>query len=333
MQLEEIYRPIQQELRDVEEVLRTNLVGTRNEAIAEMGRYLLDTKGKRLRPALLILSAKATQQQPAMTKESVIALGAAVELLHKASLIHDDVIDHASMRYYKPTINLRYDQEISIVLGDYLYSVGFELIASCRNTDIVSCITQTTKAMCEGELAQVCERDNLDLARERYTVIVKNKTARLFAASCQVGAMISNCGDSLENAMKEYGLNFGIAFQIVDDCLDLLSQEQEIGKDVGCDFRMAELTLPMLNLLSVGSIDREGLVALLKRRDDKNAFCEIKERFLNSEALDKTKEDARAYIRKAQTELDGLENSEFKRSLMGLGDFLEKRIELFQFNH
>lgn len=328
MQLDEIYRPIQQELRDVEEVLKANLANAKSKAIAEIGSYLLDTKGKRLRPALLILSAKATQQQPAMTQRSVISLGAAVELLHKASLIHDDVIDHAHKRYYKPTINLRYDQDVSIVLGDYLYSVGFELIASCRNSDVVSCISQATKAMCEGELAQVCERDNFELARERYLIIIKNKTAGLFAASCQVGAIASNSNPLFQNAMKEYGLNFGMAFQIVDDCLDLLSKEQEIGKDVGSDFKMAELTLPMLNLLSVGSIEKEELLDLLKSRDEA-AFSKIKERFMNSRAVHKTKEDTRFYIRKAQAELDGLENSEFKRSLIGLGDFLEKRAEVF----
>ncbi len=111
--------------------------------------------------------------------------------------------------------------------------------------------------------------------------------------------------------------------------MDLVSKEQEIGKDVGCDFKMAEVTLPMLNLLSVGSMEKEELLSLLKRRNDKNAFCEIKERFLNSEAFNKTKEDTRFYIRKAQAELEKLEDSEFKKSLIGLGSFLEKRAEVF----
>ena len=177
MQLKDIYHPIQKDLMDVEKALRANLENTNIKPVLGISEYLLGAQGKRLRPALLILSARATQQQPAITPPSMITLAAAVELVHMASLVHDDVIDHAKTRHHRPTINLRYDQEISIVLGDYLYAVAFELISSCRNSDIVSCISQAAKAMCEGELVQICERDNFELLKERYFSIVKKKTA------------------------------------------------------------------------------------------------------------------------------------------------------------
>ncbi len=150
MQLKEIYQLIKKELIDVEQILEKSLKGAKNKSILEISNYLLDAKGKRLRPALVILSAKASQQSPPLNERSMISVACAMELIHTASLIHDDVIDHASLRHNKPTINSKYGQDVSIAVGDYLYSIGFALISSCRNTDILSCIASATKAMCEG---------------------------------------------------------------------------------------------------------------------------------------------------------------------------------------
>ena len=190
MRLEEIYRPIKNELTEIERMIRFSIEASGNASVLKMGGYLLRSGGKRLRPALVTLSARATLGGgvSAVSKQ-VIKIASAVELIHLASLIHDDVIDHSEVRHNKPTVNAKWGDDVAVVLGDYLYSIGFDLISSCRSADILNCISQSTRMMCEGELIQVCERDNLGILKERYITIVKNKTANLFAACCQAGVL------------------------------------------------------------------------------------------------------------------------------------------------
>ena len=326
MKLTQIYRPIEKELIDVEQVLKVRLKSSRHKSILEMNNYLLDAGGKRLRPALVLLSAKVSQSQLAISRKSMVSIAAAVELIHMASLIHDDVIDHASLRHNKPTINYRWDNEVSIALGDYLYSVAFELISTCGNTDILQCISSATKAMCEGELLQVCERDNLNLLKARYFVIIKKKTAALFAASCQAGALISNPSKLLRSNLKEYGLNFGIGFQIVDDYLDLVGEEQKLGKIPGQDIKAGEVTLPLLNLLeSVPAGERKKLKMLLTSKRDKESLQRIKARLFNSDATLKTKEVTSSYMTLAKEKINIFSSSPYKESLLNLTDFVMER--------
>jgi octaprenyl-diphosphate synthase len=206
-------------------------------------------------------------------------------------------------------------------MGDYLYSIAFQLISGCVNADILGCISAAAKGMCEGELLQVLERDNPDMLKQRYLVIVKKKTASLFAASCQAGAMIAGCSRTVHVMLKEYGLNFGIAFQIADDCLDLTGEVKAAGKSIGSDFRMGELTLPLLNLIS-GSKDKKETLGLLRRQDKEQAFKEIKMRFLDSGAYQKTQDDIKRYIVIAKKSLHGLNRSSFKDNLYALADYL-----------
>ncbi len=327
MQLKEIYQPIRKELTAVEQILEKSLKGATNKSILEISDYLLGAKGKRLRPALVILSARASQKSPAINERSMASVATAMELIHTASLIHDDVIDHAPLRHNKPTINSKYGQDVSIALGDYLYSIGFELISSCGNTGILSCIASATKSMCEGELIQVCERDNLDLLRKRYIIIAKKKTAGLFIASCQSGAVLSNCEVSLQHTLKEYGLNFGIAFQIIDDYLDLIGQVEDLGKTPGADFKMGELTLPVLNLLAEDK-DRNRVLSLIQEQNNPASFKELRQRFVNSRALLKTQEDVCFYVQEAKKGLSGLKDSCFKQSLFSLTDYIAQRLRL-----
>ncbi len=327
MQLKEIYQLIKKELIDVEQILEKSLKGAKNKSILEISNYLLDAKGKRLRPALVILSAKASQQSPPLNERSMISVACAMELIHTASLIHDDVIDHASLRHNKPTINSKYGQDVSIAVGDYLYSIGFALISSCRNTDILSCIASATKAMCEGELIQVCERDNLDLLKKRYIIIAKKKTAGLFVASCQAGAILSDSKVTVQQTLKGYGLNFGIAFQIIDDYLDLIGETEDLGKSPGADFRVGELTLPVLNLLAQAK-DRNRILSLIKEQNNPESFKELRQRFINSEADLRTKDNISYYIQKAKKSLNNLKNSCFKQSLFALTDYVAGRIDI-----
>ena len=176
MRLKEIYQPIRQELTQVDEVIKTSLSEARNSSILKVNRFLLESGGKRMRPALVILSAKASNRKAdSPVNKQLINIAASIELIHMASLIHDDVIDHSQRRHNNPTVNSRWGMDVSITLGDYLYSLAFELISNCGNTDILSCISSATKSMCEGELSQVVERDNLSLLKDRYLMIIKKR--------------------------------------------------------------------------------------------------------------------------------------------------------------
>jgi len=325
MQLKEIYRPIEKELVDVEKVLKDCLRNSRHKSIFEMSNYLISGEGKKLRPALVLLSAKATHNSP-NTREQLTKVASAMELIHIASLMHDDVIDHSQLRHNRPTVNCKWGEDVAITLGDYLYSTAFELISSCNNLDVLQCISSATKAMCEGELLQVCERDNLNLLKERYILIVKKKTAAIFAASCQSGVLLSNPQGHLESILKEYGLNFGIAFQIIDDYLDLVGEEKKLGKDPGQDLGVGEMTLPLLNLLdSVDKSEKEKIKILLNSKGSKESLGRIKSRLIDSEAPSKTKAAALSYISLAKEKIDILSDSPYKDSLLSLADFIGKR--------
>lgn len=328
MRLIEIYRPVNKELTEVERVISSTIKSSGNVSILMLGNYLLHSGGKRLRPALVTLSARAAMgNKPAEMLNQVIKIASAVELIHMASLIHDDVVDHSAIRHNKPTINAKWGEDVSLILGDYLYSLGFGLISSCNNQNVLDCISQAARMMCEGELIQVCERDNLGLLKKHYIAIVKNKTANLFAASCQAGVLAVDRRAKIKNMFKDYGLNFGIAFQIADDSMDLIGSRKEMGKDPGADFKMGELTLPFLNLISAHK-DKNKIHKLIVQKNSKKAFKEIRKIFIDSGALMKTRNDAAFYAEKAKRSLRGLEDSAFKESLFALADYMVERIKI-----
>ncbi|MBF0217393.1 MAG: polyprenyl synthetase family protein [Candidatus Omnitrophica bacterium] len=328
MNLKDIYKPVQREMFAVERTIGEKISSSGNGTVVKVGGYLLRSGGKRLRPALVTLSAGAvTAKNPASVSKKIIKAAAAIELVHMASLIHDDVVDHSSIRHNKPTINAKWGAELALVLGDYLYAIGFDLMASCDNSGVLEALSQASRMMCEGELVQVAERDNLGLLKEQYIKIVKNKTANLFAASCQAGVMAAGRMSKEKGMLKDYGLNLGIAFQIADDSMDIIGTFKELGKLPGADFKMGELTLPFLNLISLLR-DKKKIYKLLAQKDSLAAFGEIRRIFITSGALDKTREDVAYYADKAKNSLRGLKNSACKTSLSALADRMVQRIKV-----
>lgn len=320
MTLDRIYSPIESELNSVEWLLGKSLKDTANNSILEMNRYLLESPGKRIRPALVILSAYASnsEKKDRVNQEELIAISAAVELIHMASLIHDDTIDHAHIRHNKPSINSKWGNEVSIALGDYLYSKAFELIALCKNAEVLTCLAQAMVAMCEGELSQVKERDNAGLKKTQYIVVIKQKTASLMASCCRAGAASVKGKLVYKQALTNYGLNFGIAFQVMDDYLDITSTNEEMGKPTGLDMAMGELTLPLLTL---SEEERKGLLEINK--NTKKGRLLIKEMLEESGAFVKTRRFIDSHILKAKESLTPCKNSEYKRSLEDMADFIK----------
>ncbi len=327
MDLKKIYQPIADDLEKVERFLEVSIKESKNASIRKMSDSLLESGGKRLRPALVILSEKAASAdgKSSCDQDELIQLATAVELIHMASLIHDDVLDGASMRRSKPSINAKLGDDVSIVFGDYIYSKALELVGKCRNPDLFECICQAIYVMCEGELTQVCHRGDLDLPKDIYITIVKKKTASLFAACCQGGAIIGNHNGAVQKALKDFGLNLGIAFQIIDDCKDIVSEERILGKHPGQDVTAGDMTLPLLNLLEVAEPSgREQIKRMLKSTMDEHNLKKIREMFVETKALSSTQKTALSYIDHAKRELRVLGNSDYKKSLYCLTDHVSE---------
>ncbi|MHC4423597.1 MAG: polyprenyl synthetase family protein [Planctomycetota bacterium] len=325
MKLEEIYKPIADDLKSVESFLSLSIKESKYQLILTMSNFLLESPGKRIRPALVILSEKAASagRNNSCNHDELIRIATAVELIHMASLIHDDVLDKAMMRRSKPTVNARWGEDISIALGDYIYSKAFELIGKCKNPDVFGCISEAIYVMCEGELTQVCQRNNLDLSRDNYMVIVKKKTASLFGACCHAGTIIGNHSRVVQGALKEFGLNFGIAFQIMDDYKDIIGEEETLGKRPGQDVIVGDMTLPLLTLLdAISQANRKELENLLESRIDQDSLRKIRTMFVNSDAADLTRKTALSYIDRAKHRLDELKNSDYKKGLNYLADYI-----------
>ena len=321
MQLSEIYKPIEEDLAGVEDVLSVCLA-IEDKLICEVSRYVLSASGKRLRPALVLLSSKIGDKG----KENVIYLAAAIELIHTASLIHDDVIDKADLRRKEATVHSKWGNEFSVLFGDYIYSKAFSLLARIEGSEILSALSRATSIMCEGEMIQIAERHNWDLSEEEYLSIIRKKTASLFSASCELGAVLGGADSEKVNALSRYGSNFGIAFQIVDDCLDITGEEEDLGKSLGSDLKGGKMTLPLIFLLNlVPEREKKAAKSLLQLKGRSASQTQIKQMAREYGAIDHSLNRAREYIDRAKGDLQILGASVLKESFVHLADDLLRR--------
>lgn len=259
-----LYAPIRDELSAVDDRLRSELQ-SRYPFIDELVKHAFRLGGKRLRPALLLLSAKSVGQ----VRDEHITLGAVIEMIHTATLVHDDVLDEAKLRRHVDTVNARWDNEASVLLGDYLFSHAFYLAATTGSTLACQIIGRATNITCEGELRQVRAGGDLQLAETEYLGIIEAKTAELCACACELGAHYAGGDDAAAAALAAYGRNLGIAFQIADDLLDLVGEENAVGKSLGTDLEKRKATLPVIHLLANATAgDRATIEAILTRPDN-----------------------------------------------------------------
>src|SRR5688500_14768128 len=228
--LQSLYAPIGDELVEVERILKDELRNP-HPFVDELVRYGCLLGGKRLRPALLLLTAKSLGS---VTKDH-LTLAAVVEMIHTATLVHDDVLDEADMRRHLATVNARWDNESSVLLGDYLFTHAFYLASTLDNVIGCRLIGRATNAVCEGELRQKGSRGNFELTEQEYLSIIEGKTAELTAVSCRLGALFAGAADEVALQLDGFGRDLGIAFQIADDLLDVQGQEQSTGKSLGTD--------------------------------------------------------------------------------------------------
>lgn len=232
-----------------------------NEYVADILAHSDRFRGKRMRPILLLLSASACGK----VEKAHHVLAAVVEMIHTATLVHDDVLDDADVRRHVATVHTRWNTETSVLFGDYLFTHAFHLAASLENARACRIIGRATNRVCEGELSQIRQRGNFHLTEAEYMHIIDGKTAELCAVSCLLGALYAGADDSIVEALEAYGRKLGLAFQIADDVLDISGSEGDAGKSLGSDLELQKLTLPIIRLLaSRTESERTELIRLLE---------------------------------------------------------------------
>lgn len=248
--LSRVHAAIGEDLREVERIFFSE-IESRHPFVRGVLEHLTSYRGKRLRPILLLLSAEAAGGIEASHR----VLAAVVEMIHTATLVHDDVLDEAATRRHVATVNSRWNNQTSVLLGDFLFTHAFHLTSSTGSAEACRLIGQATNIVCEGEMWQVSESGNFDLSEERYLDIIEAKTAELCAISCYLGGYFAGASQNVVDAFDGYGRSLGMAFQIADDLLDVCGTEQETGKSLGTDIAQQKLTLPLIHLLNQVSLD------------------------------------------------------------------------------
>ncbi len=321
MTAKEIFDLVREDLVQVEQEIALQS-GSAIEPVAEIGRYLLGGGGKRLRPALLLLSAGFCNYRGA----GAIRLGAVVELIHSATLIHDDVIDGADKRRGRPSANSRWGNHMSVLAGDWLYMQSFQMALAERNFKILDILIELTQNMVEGELLQLTKIGCMDLTEEDALALSARKTACLFSGCARLGAVLGRLDEAGEQALADYGLYAGLAFQMVDDLLDFTASPEQLGKPVLSDLKEGKVTLPLIYALQNGASDGRHLVAkVLEEKGFESVRPEqITALVQDSGAIRRVRQLAVDYASRAKACLNGA-NSDFGRALLTVPDFILER--------
>jgi len=306
------------------------------QVIAYLGEYLRESGGKRVRPALTILSDYAVGGDG--SSYNCIRLATVMEFLHTATLVHDDIIDSADTRRNRPTVNALYGNETAVLMGDWLYMSAFETSLAERSLPILDILTRVTRKMTEGELLQLTTLDRTDITEQQYLDIIQRKTAYLFSACCEVGAILGGAGESVSSqsglsdteperkALRDYGMNLGMAFQLTDDLLDFTSTDETLGKGAGVDLLGGKVTLPLIYLLaSDGSATGKIQTVISEKSYDSVTRRELLEAVDRVGASEQARVRADEYAEAARTALDILPDSEYCESLRAIPTYVLDR--------
>lgn len=286
--------------------------------IAVYAEYALTNQGKQLRPALVALSGGATGK---VNDQHVLA-AVIIEMVHLATLVHDDVMDEASIRRGRPTLAANWGNEISVLLGDCLFAHALKLAASFPTTEMCRAVSAATNTVCSGEILQTQRRRNFELSRAEYFKAIQMKTGELFALSCDLGAYLSGAGAVQRTALRQYGMAIGTAYQIYDDCLDLFGSEAVVGKSLGTDLAKGKLTLPVLIALERAPTPQRSELTLMLQQWDPRRFAALLGVLQSRGALEGSCEVVHEHLATARLKLTALPESQNRQGLSALADYL-----------
>jgi len=318
----ELFDLVRDDLAKVEQELALQSVSA-VEPVAEISSYLLGGGGKRLRPALLLLAAGYSNYQGT----AAVRLGAVVELIHSATLIHDDIIDGAQLRRGRPSSNARWGNHMSVLAGDWLYMQAFQMALAERNFRVLDLLIELTQNMVEGELLQLTSIGRIDMTEQEAIELSVRKTACLFSGCARLGAVLGRQDDATEFALAEYGRYAGLAFQLVDDLLDFTASPSQLGKPVLSDLKEGKVTLPLIYALaSDGTAGRKLVAKVLEEKDFISVKPEQITRLVHETgALDRARSLAREFADRAKSSLNGSGSGEYNRALQTVPDFILAR--------
>ena len=322
MRIQEAYDTIKQDLKDVDLEFRKNL-DSDVHLIKKVGEYVLNNGGKRLRPSLLLLSARLCGYQGSRH----IPLATVIEFIHTATLLHDDVVDNAGIRRGKAAANTLWGSGASILIGDFLFSKSFYLTVADGDLNILKVLSSTTTRMAEGEVLQLLKDSDVETTERDYLSVVTNKTASLISVACQIGAILGKVSAEKEKALAGYGMDVGIAFQLVDDCLDYTSSNEELGKAIGNDLKEGKITLPLIHVIkNAAASEREEILTAIKADDLKNSQLSSVISLINKyKGTDYTLSRARQYVENAKACLNIFEPNVERAALIALADYVVER--------
>jgi octaprenyl-diphosphate synthase len=294
------------------------------QVIAYLADYLRESGGKRVRPALTILANYAVGGDG--SRYNSIRMATVMEFLHTATLVHDDIIDSATTRRNRPTVNALYGNETAVLMGDWLYMSAFETSLAERSLPILDILTHVTRKMTEGELLQLTTLGKTDISEQHYLDIIQRKTAFLFSACCEVGAILGGATETEQEALADFGMNLGMAFQLTDDLLDFTSTDDALGKSAGVDLLGGKVTLPLIYLIAAEPAARNLVQAVVTDASYESvARSELHGAVERVGAMERARLRADEYATAARTALDNLPESEFRESLAAIPTYVLDR--------
>ncbi len=321
MSLNAIKALVEESFTDVNDLVLGALHSQTN-LINEVGRHIVQGGGKRLRPLVLLLIAKACGYEG---KED-ISLAAIIEFIHTATLLHDDVVDHAELRRGRQTANHIWGNEAAVLVGDFLYSRAMQMMIVFENKALMKIVADAVNVMSEGEILQLLDRHNNNLSEGAYLNIIQAKTAKLFEAAAALGAMVSNATTSIQSAMANYGMHLGIAFQLMDDVLDYQAPIGSTGKNLGNDLAEGKMTLPLIHVMQQGEPQELNLIKQsMQTGADPDLFLAVQKILKKRGSFEYTVNFAEREIKRANEMLKKLPASPYREALKALAQFAVER--------
>ena len=320
MSVKQLFAPIAADMHAVDAVIRLRLHSD-VALIRTVAEYIVQSGGKRLRPALVLYTAGALGYRGTHHHE----LAAVVEFIHTATLLHDDVVDESDLRRGNPTANARFSNAAAVFVGDFLYSRAFQMMVRVDSMRVMRVLAEATNVIAEGEVLQMLNCHNADVRIDDYLRVIRYKTAKLFEAAARLGGIVGGADEALEARLAAFGMHLGTAFQLIDDVLDYSADEADTGKHLGDDLAEGKPTLPLIHVIQHGSSAQSAMVRSAIENGGREDFAAVLAAIQDTGALDETRRYAEAEAALAIEAISGLPPSNFKDALLQLPDFAVRR--------